>query len=162
MNFSAPGDGINCEIDHDNSYGTSRAGRQYPSVDSLVNSDSFEEIDSDIDSIAESTGSLGTPPRSRKYLYPKKEYVDHLQPEEVRWCFKKEGDKKWTPFIGYDSLRIECRFRVQQKNGTEDLTDKEVEDLDLILVRGGLYEIDVPKRSGRPVYWSGMYVSSNI
>lgn len=152
MNFSAPGDGINCEIGHEDSCGTS--GRLYPSVDSLANSDSFEEIDSDKDSIAGSTG-FGTPPRSRKYLYPKKEYVDHLQPEEVRWCFKKEGDKKWIPFIGYDSLRIECRFRVQQQNGTEDLTDTEVADLDLILVRGGLYEIDVPKRSGRPVYWSG-------
>lgn len=155
MNFSAPGDGINSEFSPENFAETSGTGRLYPSVESLVNSDSYEEIDSDRDSVADSVVSLGTPPRSRKYLYPKKEYVDHLQPEEVRWFYKKENDKRWTPFIGYDSLRIECRYRVQQQNGTEDLTESEVADLDLILVRGGLYEVDVPKQTCRPVYWSG-------
>ncbi|KAL4237730.1 Phospholipase ddhd1 [Mactra antiquata] len=153
MNFSAPGDGINSEFDAED--GSMATGRLYPSIDSLVNSDSFEEIHSDRESIAESVSSLGTPPRSRKFLYPKKEYVDHLQPEEVRWLYKKDGDKKWTPFIGYDSLRIECRYRVHQQNGAEDLTEAEAADLDMILVRGGLYEVDVTKQICRPVYWSG-------
>lgn len=154
MNFSTPGDGINSEFSRDD-FSYTRA-RHYPSIESLTISDSFEEIDSDRDSVADSIVSQGTPPRSRKYLYPKKEYVDHLQPEEVRWFYKKDSDKRWTPFIGYDSLRIECRYRVQQQNGTEDLTESEVADLDLILVRGGLYEVDVPKQSCSPVYWSGI------
>ncbi|XP_052768948.1 phospholipase DDHD1-like isoform X2 [Mya arenaria] len=153
MNFSSPGDGINSDLNGE-SPGYFHE-RLYPSVDSLINSDSFEEIDSDTNSIAESVASLGTPPRCRKYLYPKKEYVDHLQPEEIRWFYKREGDKKWLPFIGYDSLRIECRYRVQQQNGTDGLSEAEIADLDLILVRGGLYEVDVPNANCKPVYWSG-------
>lgn len=153
MNFSTPGDGINSDFERDNSSGIT--GRLYPSIDSLVNSDSFDEVDSDSNSVPDSVTSTETQTISRNFLYPQKEYVDHLQPEEVRWFFKKETDKKWTPFIGYDSLRIECRFRVQQQNGTDDLTEAEVADIDQILVRGGLYEVDVPKKSCKPVYWSG-------
>lgn len=153
MNFSTPGDGINSDFERDNS--SDITGRLYPSIDSLVNSDSFDEVDSDSNSVPDSVTSTETQTISRKFLYPQKEYVDHLQPEEVRWFFKKDTDKKWTPFIGYDSLRIECRFRVQQQNGTDDLTEAEVADIDQILVRGGLYEVDVPKKSCKPVYWSG-------
>lgn len=156
MNFSAPGDGINSGYGRENASGV--AGRLYPSVDSLVNSDSYDEIDSDNNSVTDlSESASSTQARCTKYLYPQKEYVDHLQPEEVRWFYKRENDKKWTSFIGYDSLRIECRFKVQQQNGTDDLTEAEVRDLDQILVRGGLYEVDVPRRTCTSVYWSGMY-----
>lgn len=155
MNFGGTENDENSALSRGKNPETSDACRQYPSVESLVNSDSFDDLDSDRDSIAESVGSLGTPPRSRKYLFPTKEYVDHLQPEEVRWFYKKEGDKKWTAFIGYDSLRIECRYRVQQQTGKADLTEAEITELDLILVRGGLYEVDVPQRTCRPVYWTG-------
>lgn len=30
---------------------------------------------------------------------------------KVRWFYKREMDKDWTPFMGYDSLRIELRYR---------------------------------------------------
>jgi hypothetical protein len=30
---------------------------------------------------------------------------------KVRWFYKREVDKEWTPFMGYDSLRIELRYR---------------------------------------------------
>ena len=30
---------------------------------------------------------------------------------KVRWFYKREADKEWTPFMGYDSLRIELRYR---------------------------------------------------
>ena len=144
-NFSAPADGINVEFDGASSPQEGH-GRVYPSLDSLINSDSFDEIESD-----QSTSAPSTPPVTRKYLYPRKEFVDKLQPEEVRWFYKKDGDKKWTAFIGYDSLRIECRYRVQLYEVSED----EAAALDVILVRGGLYEVDVSKYSCRPVYWSG-------
>ena len=29
----------------------------------------------------------------------------------MRWFYKRESDKEWTPFMGYDSLRIELRYR---------------------------------------------------
>jgi len=37
--------------------------------------------------------------------------VTELAPEEVRWFYKRDTDKEWTPFMGYDSLRIELRYR---------------------------------------------------
>lgn len=151
--FKAPGDIINSEYQRGSSPQT---GRLYPSLDSLVaTSDSFEEIDSDTASIG--SAHIDTPPLRRKYLYPKKEFVDSLLPEEVRWFYKGKRDKKWIPFIGYDSLRIECRYRVQTNDGA-DLSDVDFNDLDLILVRGGLYEVDVSHQTCNPVYWSGKYV----
>ena len=39
------------------------------------------------------------------------EEVGELAPEEVRWFYKKEADKPWIAFDGYDSLRIEIRYR---------------------------------------------------
>ena len=30
---------------------------------------------------------------------------------QVRWFFKREVDKDWTSFMGYDSLRVELRYR---------------------------------------------------
>ncbi len=30
---------------------------------------------------------------------------------QVRWFYKREVDKDWTPFMGYDSLRVELRYR---------------------------------------------------
>ncbi|TRY71739.1 hypothetical protein TCAL_08151 [Tigriopus californicus] len=39
------------------------------------------------------------------------EVVAELASEEIRWFFKREVDKDWAPFMGYDSLRIELRYR---------------------------------------------------
>ncbi|XP_023346323.1 phospholipase DDHD1, partial [Eurytemora carolleeae] len=49
-------------------------------------------------------GSTVPKPRSR-------EEVCELTAEEVRWFYKPELDKLWIPFDGYDSLRIEIRYR---------------------------------------------------
>ncbi|KAL3874040.1 hypothetical protein ACJMK2_037104 [Sinanodonta woodiana] len=150
--FGTPGDGMFRTFSRPESP-VSRSSplgdRIYPSVDSLGGSDSFEEIDSDTASI---TGeSRSTPPVTRKQLFPRKEFVSYLQPEEIRWFFKNEGDKKWTPFIGYDSLRIECRYRVKDSVSP---SEPEKEDIDVILVKGGLYEVDVANRKCKPVYWT--------
>lgn len=37
--------------------------------------------------------------------------VTELTPEEVRWFYKTEGEKRWLEFSGYDSYRIEIRYR---------------------------------------------------
>lgn len=37
--------------------------------------------------------------------------VTDLTPEEVRWFYKCEGEKRWLEFSGYDSLHIEMKFR---------------------------------------------------
>jgi len=37
--------------------------------------------------------------------------VTDLTPEEVRWFYKTDGEKRWLEFSGYDSYRIEMRYR---------------------------------------------------
>ena len=37
--------------------------------------------------------------------------VCELGPEEVRWFYRLAQDKPWIQFDGYDSLRIEIRYR---------------------------------------------------
>ena len=88
-------------------------------------SSSTQSIDSDGSSTV-STNSINR----NKYLYPDTDSVEELRPEEVRWMYKDFGDKKWKPFIGYDSLRIECKYRetlhrLQLLNTTEDVEDSE-------------------------------------
>lgn len=99
--------------------------------------------------------------------------VEDLGPEMVRWFYKVEADKKWTPFIGYDSLRIEWKYRdLLQDTGTspegskkesfisgsEHSSPKEPEKsgvVERIVVRGGLYEVDVKHRKCESIYWQG-------
>jgi len=44
-------------------------------------------------------------------LYGNEQVVTDLKPDYVRWFYKYEKDLKWTPFAGYDSLRMEQRYR---------------------------------------------------
>lgn len=117
---------------------------------------------------------LGTPVGRAPTPYGD-ETVDDLGPEEVRWFYKIEADKKWTPFIGYDSLRIEWKYRDLMQdtnpggsNGSpygnvenEQQSPKEMQEksqvTERIVVRGGLYEVDVKHRRCESIYWKGMY-----
>ena len=112
-----------------------------------------ENYDFDMDSTGTRSPAVESPTHKR-YLYPQKEFVDELRPEELRWFYRSEGAKKWLPFIGYDSLRIECRYRALaiDKKGEIDVGER-------ILVRGGLYEVDVVNKKCFPVYWSGTRTS---
>nr|XP_022308567.1 phospholipase DDHD1-like [Crassostrea virginica] len=144
--FGSLGDGIGSSGNPSST--RSSSDKLYPSLfpsDDEAEEDNGSEFSLDREARA-------TPPlvRLKNPLFPKKEYVDKLRPEEIRWFFKQDGDKEWTPFIGYDSLRIECRYRALQT--VED--EKEI-DTDVILVRGGLYQVDVSKKKCTPVYWSG-------
>lgn len=148
--FGSLGDGINSRL---SSSSRSSNDRLYPS---LFESDEEESPDSDCfsSSVSVASESRSTPPltRQKNVLFPVNELVDNLRPEEVRWFYKPKSDKTWHSFIGYDSLRLECRFRALQAiNEDEDIIDN-----DVILVRGGLYEVDVTLKNCRPVYWSGM------
>lgn len=37
--------------------------------------------------------------------------VTELAPEEIRWFYRCEGDKRWTEFNGYDSFKVEFEYR---------------------------------------------------
>lgn len=116
-------------------------------LDSFYNSHTSEDDDTDFDTHL----SVANSPPHKRYLYPQKVFVDQLRPEEIRWFYRPVGSKnKWVPFIGYDSLRIECRYRALaiDTNGDVDADER-------ILVMGGMYEVDVVNKKCYPVYWSG-------
>ena len=89
---------------------------------------------------------------TNKYLYPISEQVQELRPEEVRW-FYKDTSKKWTPFIGYDSLRIECKYREVRHNASKAASNTSVKD-ERICVRGSLFEASVLDKKCFPIYWN--------
>ena len=62
------------------------------------------------------------------YIGYYKETVEDLGPEEFRWFYKAENDKKWIPFIGYDSLRIEWKYRDLLLNGIGTCVSDTLED----------------------------------
>lgn len=90
------------------------------------------------------------PAHLKKYLFPKSETVEEIHPEDVRWMYRDASKKKWIPFIGYDSLRVEFKYRELVVTASDP--DKTVE---MIVVRGGLYEVDVISRKCYPLFWSG-------
>ncbi|XP_059579388.1 phospholipase DDHD1 isoform X2 [Alligator mississippiensis] len=83
------------------------------------------------------------------------EVVRELGPEEVRWFFREE--RKWKPFIGYDSLRLERAYRaLPAANAPEPEAEPDPDpepEPEPVCVRGGLYEVDVLRADCYPVYW---------
>ncbi len=120
---------------------------------SLASPSSTRSSDSLADSLSSGSMSGSTKANRNRFLYPKIDTVESLRPEQVRWFYKPDGDKKWTAFIGYDSLRIECKFReyMNRYNAKGSLE----ESVEMVNVRGGLYEVDVMSKKCFPIYWSG-------
>ncbi|XP_069684791.1 phospholipase DDHD1-like isoform X2 [Periplaneta americana] len=125
--------------------------------------------------------------------------VSELGPEEVRWFYKVDSDKRWVEFSGYDSLRIEFKYRQlfhewhyynttysNQENATESYLEETLpssqsalptENSDnvssgyecneasagqssdseqhRIVVRGGMYEVDLNTFKCDSIYWPG-------
>lgn len=118
--------------------------------------------------------------------------IGELSAEQVRWFYKSDSDKQWVPFSGYDSLRIEDRYRLHRKQhqsesscqpsasrsesthsaSTASMDDSvyydasstgypDVDTLsapppkDHIVVRGGMYEVDIEKRKCVSIFWPG-------
>lgn len=80
--------------------------------------------------------------------------VEELRPEEIRWMYRELGSKKWIPFIGYDSLRIECKYREMRHSLSRKILNEDSICDELINVQDGLYEVDVMKMKCLPIYWS--------
>ncbi|XP_075237499.1 phospholipase DDHD1-like isoform X2 [Lycorma delicatula] len=123
--------------------------------------------------------------------------VDELNPESVRWFYKNFSDKQWTEFNGYDSLRIEEKYRKltdielkifsncvrnlkpnndrsansspvpfdsPKKSVKLESTYRSIQGPELspcsdveerVVVRGGLYEVDVLQRTCASIFWPG-------
>lgn len=77
------------------------------------------------------------------------EELSDFRVQRVRWFYHQ--DKKWSPFCGQDSLKIEQCFRYQTRKDT-----KTSPDLNKVCsVLGGLYDVDVVNQICKPVYWKG-------
>ncbi|XP_059482116.1 phospholipase DDHD1-like isoform X1 [Neocloeon triangulifer] len=90
--------------------------------------------------------------------------ISELTAGEVRWFYKSDTDKRWTEFNGYDSHQIEFLYRQynqewlqvyteQQGNGGEGVGVKIPKHQ--IVVRGGMYEVDVHSWKGYSIFWPG-------
>lgn len=83
-----------------------------------------------------------------------------LKPEKVRWFYRSDS-KRWTKFDGFDSLNIEYRYRANFGN------EEEVSCMDgsfnyfvgqkTIVVRGGLYEVNLLEKKCSSIFWPGKF-----
>ncbi|XP_038074819.1 phospholipase DDHD1-like [Patiria miniata] len=88
------------------------------------------------------------PPRSTKSK--EEDVVQKLKVNKVRWFYKDDSNKKWVPFIGYDSCQLEWKYRkIHYEQGEVGEVDAE-----RVLVRGGLYEVDILEKKCLSLYWS--------
>lgn len=120
--------------------------------------------------------------------------IRELAVDQVRWFYKSDTDKQWVPFSGFDSLRIEERYRQHRHHHHADLptpnqpsasrsessnsastssmddsvyfdacstgysdSDSPSASLprDHIVVRGGMYEVNIEKRKCVSIFWPG-------
>lgn len=79
-----------------------------------------------------------------------------LSPSKVRWFYKDEAAKKWIPFNGYDSIKIELSHLQLSRCMTR--YSNEIDDsFKPLVVRDGLYEVDVVTKQCYPIYWECKY-----
>ncbi|KAK6633658.1 hypothetical protein RUM44_004265 [Polyplax serrata] len=64
-----------------------------------------ESYDSHVDPVASTWDYSGPQTKNLDAI------VTDLTPEEVRWFYKLEGEKRWLEFSGYDSHHIEMKYR---------------------------------------------------
>ncbi|XP_014226688.1 phospholipase DDHD1-like isoform X1 [Trichogramma pretiosum] len=83
-------------------------------------------------------------------------YASPLLPEEVRWLYRDDINKIWIEFCGYDSLRIENSWREIQSRSSENgnNSDNFVNNVKIV-VRGGMYEVDLEQKKCVSIYWPG-------
>ncbi|KDR06875.1 hypothetical protein L798_03356, partial [Zootermopsis nevadensis] len=85
-----------------------------------------------------------------------------LGPDEVRWFYKSDSDKRWIEFSGYDSLRIESKYRnvyhdwqYYNKYSNKENSSETYSEQYRIVVRGGMYEVDLNTCKCDSIYWPG-------
>ncbi|XP_051153542.1 phospholipase DDHD1-like isoform X2 [Leptopilina boulardi] len=82
------------------------------------------------------------------------QYADPLSLDEVRWFYCV--NKRWTEFCGYDSLRIEQVWRNRSENAdSNNCENNKLQTAERIVVRGGMYDVDLDKMKCLSIYWPG-------
>ena len=104
----------------------------------LSNNSSFSQLSS-LTSLSEATGCI---------------CEDDLLPEQVRWMYRNlSRHKRWTAFIGYDSLRLECKYQESRATLSAAGGQAACHVDEVVIVKGGLYEVDVVQMKCYPIYW---------
>lgn len=90
-------------------------------------------------------------------------YAEPLTSEEIRWFYKDGVDKRWVEFCGYDSLRIEKIFQDRQELlSKNDAETNNLPPAEKIVVRGGMYDVEIDNMKCVSIYWPGEYQVSNF
>lgn len=85
-------------------------------------------------------------------------YAEPLTAEEIRWFYKDGVDKRWNEFGGYDSLRIEKIYQERQSLISENNDETNgLPPAEKIVVRGGMYDIEIDNMKCVSLYWPGEY-----
>ncbi|XP_065655078.1 phospholipase DDHD1 isoform X3 [Hydra vulgaris] len=81
------------------------------------------------------------------------EFLQPLSSKKVRWFFQEE--KKWIPFNGSDSLKIETIFRSLPSNmQSPSFSSTNVNiAVELPVVRGSLFEVNILNRECISIFW---------
>ncbi|VDD75046.1 unnamed protein product [Mesocestoides corti] len=89
-----------------------------------------------------------------------------LPPTKVRWFYKDGTSKKWIPFCGYDSINIEIHYLRSITLKSAAYSDRKSrtssQQSKPLLVREGLYEVNILLRQCFPVYWEAPAGSTEI
>jgi hypothetical protein len=121
-------------------------------------------------------GNFEKPETHKRNLKDADKVIEGLCPGEIRW-FYKNSSKTWIELGGYDTLQLEAALRklppelqvpqfkgspnkplsptqIFKQNGSESPQNPNIPK---ILVRGGLYEVDLITRTGASIYWPGTF-----
>ncbi|XP_016843553.1 phospholipase DDHD1 isoform X2 [Nasonia vitripennis] len=91
----------------------------------------------------------------KKELPKQLPYAEPLTPNEVRWLYKDDVNKRWMEFCGYDSLRIENAWRKRQNATNENGNSNDSVNTERVIVRGGMYDVELENMKCLSIYWPG-------
>lgn len=84
------------------------------------------------------------------------QYADPLSVEAVRWFYCV--NKRWIEFCGNDSIRIEQAWRLRSTfENSDNCENNKLQTQEKIVVRGGIYDVDLDKMKCLSIYWPGNY-----
>lgn len=84
-------------------------------------------------------------------------YAEPLKPEQIRWFYRDDVNKRWMEFCGYDSLKIEYAWRVKKNIDRDNLENNcnFSPESERIIVRGGMYDVELESMKCVSIYCPG-------
>lgn len=95
----------------------------------------------------------------KKELPKQLSYAEPLTPNEVRWLYRDDVNKRWMEFCGYDSLRIETAWRQRQNSTNENGNSNDSVNIEPVVVRGGMYDVELENMKCVSIYWPGNLIA---